>query len=353
MDELAAYEHGFRRAGLPAFIAARTAGRDIWTRAVPVMALVFGFELLGAIDLQLSAVVNVALVLAGVAILLGSLAAINGLRGRPPLARPQDIGVPELAAFVAVPALLPLVLNGQWVSALVTAAANLVLLAVLYATIGYGLLSIVAWAARRVVAQLATALTLLVRAIPLLLLFGVVLFINTEMWQTFARLDAGRLLGGLGLLVAVGAAFLVARAPREVDELERDVRADAGGDPLDRRERINVGLVLLVSQALQITVVGAAVAAFYIAFGLLAIPESLIETWTGASPTVVTRVGGLALTTELLQVAGAIAALSALYYAIATLTDATYREEFLHDLTGDMRASFVARVEYRRALARA
>ncbi len=42
----------------------------------------------------------------------------------------------------------------------------------------------------------------------------------------------------------------------------------------------------------------------------------------------------------------AIAALSGLYYAIAVLTDATYREEFLEEITVEMRATFAARVEY-------
>ena len=41
--------------------------------------------------------------------------------------------------------------------------------------------------------------------------------------------------------------------------------------------------------------------------------------------------------------AGAIAAFSGLYYAIAVLTDSTYREEFLEELTREMRETFRAR----------
>ncbi|MDX6664110.1 MAG: hypothetical protein QOG68_316, partial [Solirubrobacteraceae bacterium] len=203
-DELAALERGFHRAGLPSFIAERTASNDIWTRAVPLLAVVFGFEVLGAVDLKLAVWVNVLLVAAGVAILLVSLAALNRLRGRPALARPQDVGIPELAAFVIVPALLPLLLNQQSTSAVVTAGGNLLLLALLYGTIGYGLLSILRWAARRLVSQLATSVGLLIRAISLLMLFNVVLFMTTEMWQTFADLNAPRLAGVAGLMVATG-----------------------------------------------------------------------------------------------------------------------------------------------------
>ena len=48
----------------------------------------------------------------------------------------------------------------------------------------------------------------------------------------------------------------------------------------------------------------------------------------------------------LLRVAGAIAAFTGLYYAIAVLTDATCREEFLDELTTEMRTTFKARAEY-------
>lgn len=51
-------------------------------------------------------------------------------------------------------------------------------------------------------------------------------------------------------------------------------------------------------------------------------------------------------TTELLRVSVAIAALSGVYYAISVLTDDRYREEFLDEITGQLRETFVARAEY-------
>jgi hypothetical protein len=56
---------------------------------------------------------------------------------------PEEVGRLELSAFVLLPALPPLVFGGQWRSALVTAAANVGLLALIYAVLGSGLLSIV------------------------------------------------------------------------------------------------------------------------------------------------------------------------------------------------------------------
>src|SRR4051794_8083329 len=223
--DLSDYERSFQRAGLPSFIAKRTAREDIWTRAVPILALVFGAEFLGAVDLKLALWANVLLILAAVAILLVTIAAINRFRGRPALARPQTIGRLELAVFVFVPALLPLALNQQWRSALVTAAGNMLLLVVLYGAIGYGLVSIVLWAARRLVGQLATSLGLLVRALSLLMLFSFVLFLTTEMWQVFAEASTLQLVAIPGLVVVIGGGFPVPPPPR------RGAGVGAGGNP--------------------------------------------------------------------------------------------------------------------------
>ena len=44
----------------------------------------------------------------------------------------------------------------------------------------------------------------------------------------------------------------------------------------------------------------------------------------------------------------AIAALSGLYYAIAVMTDSTYRAEFVDELTDEMREIFAERAAYLR-----
>ncbi len=349
MTSTAELERAFRAAGLPSFIAARTAREDVWTRAIPLLGLVLFAEVLGAVDLQVSALTNGLLVLAALAVLLGALMLLNVARGRPARSRPEDVGIPELVGFVVVPALLPLLLNDQPVSALVTAGANLALLLVLYGVIGYGVLSIVAWAGRRLLGQLASALSLLARAIPLLLLFSVVLFINTEMWQVFGELDNLRVAGLVVLLTALATGFLLVRLPREVEALEADVLGDA--PPLDRRETINVALVMLVAQGLQVLVVAAAVGGFFVALGLLTISTELTQTWTGTPVHVLAGGGGFAVTAELVRVAVAIAGFSGFYYAIAVVTDATYREEFAAELTDEMRQSFRDRAAYREALA--
>ena len=344
--QLAAYERRFRRAGLPLLIEDYSPYEDVFTRAVPLLALVFLAEVLGAGQLDWPWWQNVIAVAGGLAVLLGAIVLVNRRRGRPPLAIPERIGPPELAAFVLVPALLPMV-TGQVVSGLVTALANLVLLGLIYAVVGAGVLAIVAWAGRRLLGQLVSSLELLGRALPLLLVFALVLFINTEMWQVFSGApDAFLAIIGC-LFFAIGVAFLAARLPREVQALEREISPDA---PLRRRERLNVGLVMFISQGLQVIVVSSAVGAFFVAFGSFAIGPEVMESWIGGTGSEVlsVRVFGddARVTVELLEVSGALAAFSGLYYAIAVLTDSMSRQEFLSDLEGSMRETFRMRAEY-------
>jgi ABC-type arginine transport system permease subunit len=91
---------------------------------------------------------------------------------------------------VLLPAALPLIFGGQWGSALVTAAANVLLLALACGVIRYGLLAIVRWTGVRLFDQLSASRTVLSRAVPLLLVFALVLFINTEMWQGFSSMPS-------------------------------------------------------------------------------------------------------------------------------------------------------------------
>lgn len=348
VSDLAAYERRFRSAGLPLFIAGTTARQDVWTRAAPLLAVVFVGETLGAIQLDWPLLANLGALAGGLAILVGAFGVLNIARGRPFWSLPQDVGNAELAAFVLVPAALPLIFGGQVGSAVVTAGANLLLLALAYAVIAYGLLAILRWATVRLVAQLGAAVGVLSRAVPLLLVFALVLFINTEMWQVFSEMpDAFLALVG-ALFVVAGSVFVLVRLPREVRQLEREAGA---GPPLERRERANVGLVLFVSQGLQILVVSVAIAGFFVVFGSLAIGPVVREAWAvheGSAILSFTLFGEhIEVTEALLRVSGGIGAFSGLYYAIAVLTDSTYREEFLAELTAEMHSTFAARAEYR------
>jgi hypothetical protein len=343
-------ERGFRRAGLPLFVEGFSASTDVFNRAAPVLGLIVVAELLGAGQLDWTWWQNLLAVVGGVAILLAGMGAVNVAQGRPLRAVPDRIGKTELAAFVLVPALLPLIFGGQLGSALVTAGVNLAILAVIYAIFVYGLIAILRWVLGRLAGQLVSSLGLLAKAVPLLAIFALLSFTTEEIWDIFSSLSEFAYAAVIGLFVALGTAFLSVRVPREARRLERE--AGGEGHPLSRAQRLNVGLVLFVSQAVQVLIVSLTIGAFFVVFGMLAIDESVRQEWidTAGTEVLTIAVGGdeFELTEQLLRVAGGLAAFSGFYFAVAMLTDSTYREEFLEELTEEMRVSFTDREEYLR-----
>jgi hypothetical protein len=350
VDEVRAYERRFRRAGLPLFIEDFRASTDVFNRAVPLLGLVFLGETLNALNLEWSPLANLAAVAGGLAILLCAVGVANRARGRPFRSVPRTVGRVELALFVIVPALLPLIFGGQWRSSLVIAGANLLLLALIYAFLGLGLVAILRWVAGRMLGQLRGSLMLIARAVPLLAIFALLSFTTEEMWLIFSSSAAPIYWLMIGLFVVLGTAFVAARIPRETRALEREACPD--GPPLQRRQLLNVGFVMFVSQALQVLIVSVVVGLFFAVFGLLAVSEPIREAWLGSAGNEVVSFDlfgeQVAVTEELLRVATSLAAFSGFYFAIAMLTDSTYREEFLAELTGEMRDSFEARSEYLR-----
>ncbi|MDQ5895177.1 MAG: hypothetical protein QG596_1438 [Actinomycetota bacterium] len=346
------FEREFRRAGLPLLTEDYSASEDIFNRAVPLLGLVLVAELLGPLSDDFSTGENLAAVALGLAFLLGALGVINKLRGRLFFSLPRKVGRPELAAFVLLPALLPGLISDHWGIAALTALFNLALLFVILGVVGFGLISIIRWAITRLLDELSRSLGLLVQAVPLLMIFSLILFLTPELWEVFSKLPDASLFLLIGLFVLLGSGFLIARIPREVEELEK--AAGAGGPPLRKRQRYNVGLVLFVSQSLQVLLVALAVAGFFVAFGMLTINADLIAGWT-KDPAVVLVEFPLAgrqaqLTSELLRVAAAMASFTGLYFAISMLTDDLYRKEFLSQITDEMKQTFVRRAEYLKLL---
>ncbi|MSO40731.1 MAG: hypothetical protein EXQ70_02320 [Solirubrobacterales bacterium] len=344
------YERGFRRAGLPLFSEDYSAAEDIFNRAAPLLGLVFLGEMLGAGNLDWPWWRNLLAITAGLAILLGAIALVNRARGRPASAIPQRLGKTELAGFVLIPALLPLIFSGQAGSAAITAGANLLMLGLIYAVVGLGLIPIVRWVLGRIVAQLRSALSLMAKAVPLLAIFALLSFPTQELWEIFSQPTAGIYATIIGLFVLLGIAFLTVRLPREARRLERE--AGEGSPPLRRRQLLNVGLVMFVSQATQVLLVSLMIGAFFTVFGVLAIDDEIRTQWLGSPGNTLASFDlfgeQLELTSELLRVAGGLAAFTGFYFAIAMFTDSTYRQEFLDEITSEMRRSFQERAEYLR-----
>ena len=355
MDDLVRYEQGFRRAGLPLFIEDRSAREDVFNRAAPLLGFVFIAEMLGAGQLDWTWWQNLLAVAGGLAVLLAGIGLLNLARGRRFEAIPDRLGYTELAAFVLLPALLPLIFGGQAGSAAATIAANIGVLLLVYAVVGLGLLSLLRWVVSRLLAQLASSVSLAAKAVPLLTIFVLLTFVTQESWLILTDETIGIYAVTLGLFFLLGSVFLAARLPAEARRLERE--AGEGTPPLSRRQLFNVGFVMFVSQGVQVIIVSLVIGALMIVFGMLTVDISLQSQWVSGPVDELLGINllgeHLELTGEMLRVAGGLAAFSGFYFAVSMLTDSTYRDEFLEELTGEMRESFRARSEYLRLRASA
>lgn len=371
-------ERWFVHRGLPHLIDHYRATTDVWTRAAPFLTVVFLAELAFSLDEDREGWDEALPLLGGLAILVGGVMLVNRLRGRRPLQRPDRVGTPELTLFVFGPAVLPALFSKDHVTdSLGAITFNLVILAVAFVVTSYGLVPMTRWALGQMFRQLANVTDLMVRSLPLLLLFATFLFLTTEIWQVAADLEAPFFLMLLGMLFAAGALFVVLRQRREVDEVARfatwaEAQACAGDspaaevsvddltdppdpEPLGRRARINIALVLVFSQGVQIILVATVIGLFYVAFGLIAVSETTMTSWVGGELDVigdVTMFGQpVVLTWDLLRVVGLVASFSALQFTFSTLTDQTYREEFFDGMLTEMRGALAARAIYVETLA--
>ncbi|MEU3626233.1 hypothetical protein [Amycolatopsis coloradensis] len=245
---------------------------------------------------------------------------------------------------------------------------NLAALAVLMLLVRVGVGSILTWAARSAVAQVRAIGMLASRALPLLLLVVMFSFFTAELWQAVERLSPGRLWLVAGFLVVIGAVFLASMLSDEMKELKswtlepgaavlRGTPFDDDTPPPGRRapamttlaktERLNIGLVLFLAQAVQIVAFGVLVFAFFIVFGALILRPEVVTVFAGRESAPGTLLGvPLPVSSALVNVSLFLAVFSGLYFAASTATDARYRRSFFEPLLEDVKISLAARDIY-------
>ena len=351
-DRVTELERSFRRAGVPTFIDGYSA-RHAFAKALPLLVLVFILEILNALNRDFRFWANVGFLAGGVAIALGIIGLLNVSRGARFLSVPSRVGPQEMAVFVLVPPALPLIFGVQQRSAVVTLVGNVALIGVVYLVLGFGALSILEWAGLRFVSLFAASLSVLVRALSLLLFFLLVIFFTTETWQIWTVPQVPLFVAAAGLFLILAAGFLLLRLPGSVRGLE--VEAELQGGPLSRPQRVNVGLVVFLSQFLQVVFVASAVWLFFVVFGSLLVTEGVRELWLGSAGDALWRIPFLGETTiviteELLRVATGMASFAALYYAVATQLDEAYRDEVVERIAEQMKETFARRAEYLRLI---
>jgi hypothetical protein len=373
MGSFAKTEAWFERRGLPHFVESHRSVTEIWSRAIPLLVLFYLFQGLNALNQEWSAARNALVGIGGLFILLGGWMITNRLRRQPTFAYPKRVGPVELGLFVLTPALPPLLFGAQWGGVAVAVLTGIVVLALLYLVASYGLLSIVKWAAGRFRVLAPTFANLLIRALPLLLLVITVLFLTTETWQFAGTLKGLPYVMVLVAFFLLGGLFLVSRLPGDLaqigrfddwsevrellptellDEFTLPVTGDPDEPPMSRRQMLNVGLVMIFSQAIQISLVALSMFVVLILFGFLAMHLDVQQTWIGDLAPVreYARVylgsERLSLTEPLLRVCGFLGAFTGFYFTVYLVTDGTYREEFRTDVVDEVREAFAVHAAY-------
>ena len=361
-------------------MAARTFShhRQCELRALPTLSLVFLLEFGSALNSHWRWWENVLAAIGGLALLLAIYGAVNRLRGLPALHRPNRVGKTELATFVVVPALVAAAF-AQPRQAVGVAVTNVALLGLVYVVLSYGLVPLTRWAAARVFQQIGEVGGLLSRALPLLLVFVVFLFLTPEVWEVAGAMEWPVLVANLGLFVLLGVVFLLARLPTETAKLGDFESVDVLRDlcvhtpaaplatgmrsvpeavPLRLRQRGNLYLVVFVSQTIQIVLVTLTLTGFFVAFGLLAVRPEVQARWADHAPAVeplwqFDLLGSPAmLTPALLRVAVFLGVFSGFYVAVYAVTDDTYREQFFDRVATELRQTFAVRAAYLQAIGR-
>lgn len=366
----------FLQRGLPLVLTRRVRSRDLIARSAPMVS---GVGALTAITMLLADLTGDTPDY-GYALRLGVIAAV--LVAAPfvlYLLHHRDTRLSEagrrsaallvMAIFVVV---MPPTVNG-WSAATAAEAPIFVLISLLAIWLTYlGFGSIASWAFRFAWVQLGALGTLMSRALPLLML-TVVVYFTGELWQLAARMTRQRLWQVIGFLAIVALLFVVTTIRDEVQAL-RDDRAeqtdpkallvgtplegrldtDPVRTPLSRAEQFNVVAVMVVSQTIQVVFFTAGLFAFFLALGIIAIPDDVAVLWAaeetcavGQPPCAGTWFGiHIPIPQTVVHTSLFVAVLSGLYFTVSTSTDPQYRERFFEPLIADVAVSLAGRDAY-------
>lgn len=365
-----AAERWFLAHGLPAVLRPGALARRVWPRSAPALA---GFAVLMAnsvlivmvtgqhtIDIDGAPtrtewfVLGLLLVVLPVAAVVGWAVSRLGQRGR------------RAASAVSVLIIYAgAILGGLSPRDPVNLALDTVVLALIFGCTATGLGSILGWAARVTVQNLAAVGNLFIRALPVVLL-TVLVFFNTYVWLMAALVSRARLWLALGFLFAVAAVFLVSstldrvRPILDPDAKKAEDAATLTGTPfehmpdrprrvpLSRAERMNVGIVLALSQIVQVLTVAVVTAMIFFVLGLILLSPELLAAWTRDGASDGTFLGmTIPVPQSLIQITMFLGALTFMYISARAVADADQRSRFLDPLVEDLRLTMVARDRYR------
>ena len=351
------------------FVEDYSAGRDVWTRALPALATLFVLSLLGVsikADDPLGTVLSIGVV---VAFAIGYVV-WNRRRGARPWQLPDHVTPTWLALFVAVPAVLAFAFDRTLAGFLQALLGPLALLGIVYVVARYALVALTAWALRWTFDQLGDVVQLVTRVLPLMLLVVTFLYMSPGVWQAMGSSTGWTVAAALLVLTAVGVLFIVTRARRELAKVDQStdragVVSAAAGTPLDdqvedlpdldlvvpmaSRQRANMLLVMVVAQLVQVSLIGFVVWAFFVLFGFAAIRLPVQTLWLSglSDPGILGPVvDGHAVTHASMRVAAFLGGFAAFYATVYSATDRLYRKHFAERITLDLERALAVRRAY-------
>jgi hypothetical protein len=369
-------ERWFLQRGLPSVLTTRGRWRRLWSRSAPVLAAYATVQSCGIPIMLLTGSREVRIegppttlewvVLAIIAAAI-PLAVIVGLLV-PRLTHGQIRGAAGITAAI-VAAVAGFIDAGP--SSLPTTALAVAVILILT---GCGVGSVLAWAVRMTLSQIATVGALTVRALPVVLLTALVFF-NTYVWLMAVTISGRRLWLAMIFLISIAAAFVIsgtiervrpmlrstAALPRDCERLANTPFAampdapDGSGVPrVTLTERLNVVFVLATSQLVQISVVAVVTAIIYLILGLIVLSPALLKEWTHVGTLESTLLGWtIPVPDSLIHMCLFLGALTFMYISARAVGDGEYRTMFLDPLIDDLHTTLIARNRYRNATAAA
>jgi len=357
-------ERWFLRRGVPQLIDGYSSEPRMDSRAAPLIVawLVIGSVLYWATSPAWQPWLNAVAAIANLLWVSAVFVAVRWLRGRPLRMRGETFDPIDIALLGFLPTMAAGIIAGSSFDFVIAGLNALLGIGAIYLVIGFGLIEIAAWGARRLVSQLSEIIGLVGRTLPILLILVVFLLFAAELWEAARELRPIELAAVIGLLVVVAGVLIVTNLRSELHRMEAEAEDDVGaGAPhppaLTWIQRVNLHALALISQLIQSVFVALVVMAFLVLFGLIALPAGVQESWMGAPATVVVTFDLLGearrLTAELVTVAAVLAGIVGLYFTGLALTDGSYREQHFSRIVAEIHEILAVRRVYLAAIAEA
>ena len=371
MTQPEAAERWFLSRGLPAVLRPAALLHRVWSRSAPALAALgvvalnslivvavsgqHTVDITGRPDLPEGVVLTLLTFMLPVAAVVGWLVSRTDSTPRRIVIANAALALIVLAVFFGGPA------RRVVGNALIFGIAVTIVLVLTASGIG----SILGWAARMTLSNLALAGGMFVRALPVVLLTFLVFF-NTYVWLMTSLISRGRLWAGIGFLLLIAGAFLVSSTLAEVRRMATSPAAvgaesarlagtpfegvpDATDIRITTPERLNAVFVVAVTQMVHVLTVAMMTGSVFFILGMILISPEVLDAWTRGTGRPDGQIFGMTLPIpdSLIQTTLLLTAITFMYLAAKAVTDAQYRSQFLDPVIDDVRLNIVALGRYR------